>query len=81
MAKGKLEFDLPEEREEFEDACKGSTYRYQIEEIWQRVFRPHHKHGYSDSDFQKLIDDNFEVADKIIEKLGDLYHEVVNDND
>lgn len=44
--KGLLSFNLPEETEQFEDACKGSTYKWKLDEVWDEVFRPHMKHGY-----------------------------------
>ena len=48
MPKVILEFNLPEEREAFEDATKGSEYKWALEDIWDKVFRPRHKHGYND---------------------------------
>ena len=78
--KATLEFDLPEDREEHEDALNGTKYKGQLDEVWNQVFRPHRKHGYSNQELQKLIDDNFEIADKIIEGLIDIYLEVVRED-
>lgn len=73
MPKAKLEFKLPEEQEGFNDALNGSDYKVQLEDVWNNVFRPHYKHGYPDQELQQLIDDNYEVADKIIEKLSEIF--------
>jgi hypothetical protein len=60
-----LEFELPEEREEFEDAQKGSYYKAKIDTLYDVVFRPHLKYD------KKLFDDNVltEVEYKVIEEI------------
>lgn len=79
MPKAILEFDLPEETEYFDDARKGSTYKYQVDEIWLKVFRPAFKHGYNDAELNALLET--EDGFKIVEKLADLYREVIKDNE
>jgi len=50
-----IEFDGYEEREDLNDALKGGEYKSKLDEIWQELFRPRHKHGYSDSDINNLL--------------------------
>lgn len=54
--KATLEFNLPEEQEEFETTVKASDYKLALWDIAQEVFRPARKHGYADVKIQKLID-------------------------
>lgn len=49
-----LEFDLTEEREEFEQAANAYKYSSLLWEIEQEVFRPARKHGYSGEYAQEL---------------------------
>ena len=64
--KATLSFNLPEEREEHEDAINGGKYKYQLEDVGNTVFRPARKHGYSDQRIQKLM----EALDTLSEKYG-----------
>lgn len=41
-----LQFDLPEETVEHQDALNGTKYKCIIDDIWNEVFRPAMKHGY-----------------------------------
>lgn len=54
---------------------KADDYKYVIDEIWQKCFKPNNKHGYGD----ELLDDK--KSYDIIEKLADLYREILNDNE
>lgn len=74
-----MRFKMPEQREEFENAHNGSKYRAQVDDIWDKVFRPFYKHGYGDSEFDKLLDKNHEVASEIFEKLSDIYHKILRE--
>jgi len=78
MPKAILEFNLPEETEEFECSQNGWKYKNQVEEIWLQVFRPYRKHGYNNKELNKVIEDNPEVAEAIIESLITIYHDVIN---
>lgn len=40
-----LEFNLPEDREEFEAAVKGLDNKTKIDTLYDEVFRPHLKYG------------------------------------
>ena len=75
--KATLEFNLPEEKEEFEFAQKGSVYKYQLDEIWERIFRPRYKNGYSNEILQECV----ETAEGriIIDELEKIYQEIVSE--
>jgi len=51
-----LEFDMPEEREDFNRYAKALDLAEALYETRQRVFRPARKHGYSDRKIQDLLD-------------------------
>jgi hypothetical protein len=72
--KGTLEFNLPEEREDFQVAQDGWKYKLAMEEVWDRIFRPRHKHGYG-----KEIDELLkkEECDKLMDHLEGVYREIV----
>lgn len=78
--KGKLEFDLPEEREEFELAVNAGKYSSLLWEIEQQVFRPARKHGYSGASSQELnkLCENEDVCEAI-HLLEKLYYELKNE--
>ena len=71
--KARLEFDLPEDELAFDLAANGAKYKYTLDDVWERVFRPNNKHGYND----ELLDS--EEAYDIIEKLIAIYLEVVDE--
>lgn len=75
--KAKLIFDLPEDEEEYQDATNGSKYKIQLDEIWNKVFRPYYKHGYS-KEIEELIKDLPEDknGNTIIDKLADIYNNI-----
>lgn len=75
--KAKLEFDLPEEREEHEDALNGSKYKYQLDDIWNKMFRPRHKHGYMDEKINEIV--RSPEGEKLMDYLEEIYKEITND--
>jgi hypothetical protein len=77
--KATLEFDLSEERAEFEDAMAGTKYRVAIESMWAEMFRPLMKHGYSDRELAKLMENNDCV--KVVEMLADMYNQILKDHE
>jgi len=79
MPKATLSFSIPEEQDDFNDAMNGWRYKNQIDEIWNTVFRPYYKHGYSDQELNKLL--SSPEGGIIIDKLAELYRQVINDND
>ena len=73
-----LEFNVPQEREEYECAFNGSIYKDQLEEVWQQCFRPSMKHGYPDRHIQDLIDgEHGEAILDVIEMLGNIYGNII----
>jgi len=89
MAKLTLTFDPVEEREEFLHAFNGSKNAYIIEDIWNKCFRSAFKHGYA-KHIQDIIEDpkmdyiqnDGELGNHaldLIEKLSEIYLEIVND--
>jgi hypothetical protein len=81
---GTLRFKLPEEQQEFETAVHAVSYRAAVEEIWQKLFRPRHKHGYSQSQINLLLDEEIDpgsaaACHALMDELEKLYHEVVEE--
>jgi hypothetical protein len=74
---GKLTFKLPEEQEEFQTAIDGWKYKNAMEEVWQRVFRPFFKHGYSNAEIQSLSET--EAGSRLIEALAEIYQDVARE--
>ena len=75
--KAVIEFSLPEEREEHEDALRGSEYKYKLDEIWNKVFRPRHKHGYNNIMLNEFLETD--GGHLIMDELEKLYREVLNE--
>ena len=62
--KGILEFDLPEEREEFETAQRGVLYKIAIEDFYNKSLRARRK-------YQDLTGkDPYELLEEIIEEFA-----------
>lgn len=59
-----LEFNLPEEKEEFEMASNALNLSVALFDIQQEVFRPARKHGYIDEKLNMLLK-NKKVAEAI----------------
>lgn len=78
--KATLTFTLPEEQEEFKSATNGWKAFSAIEDIWQHVFRPANKHGYSHHKLQNLSERDYEVIDALIELYQDAIRENLGDD-
>lgn len=72
--KGILEFDLPEERQEFYAAQKGSHYKMLIDTLYDEVFRPHLK-------YEKPIigDELLPLELQVIEKIWEQVKEHIDE--
>jgi hypothetical protein len=68
-----LSFRLPEEQEDFQTSVDAWKYRSALDEVWEQVFRPYHKHGYADSEINSLLEN--EDCRKLLEKLETLFSE------
>jgi hypothetical protein len=77
MPKVTLTYQLPEEREEFELAVNGAKASVKLEDIWNEVFRPHLKHGYSNPELQRLAESK--NGRRMMELLIELYNQVTVD--
>lgn len=92
--KGILEFNLPEDGEEFDTARNAAKYRAALWEISQLVFRPARKHGYSDPRIQELLeradtltttagtpDFAYEggVGTELVSKLEEIFYQILRD--
>lgn len=74
-----IEFNIPEEEEEFEIYNKAPDMAIVLEEIANEVFRPHRKHGYpEDSKIGILISANPDYANEIIAELEEMFYNVKN---
>ena len=72
-----LEFDGHDEREEYENAINGGKYKGQIEDMWQHLFHPRHKHGYDDPALNLLLENS--CCDTLMDKLEEIYQRVIKD--
>jgi len=83
--KGILEFNLPEEQEEFDLANKASALRNTLTDAENFVFRPARKHGYSDQEIQKLVEELDNLSDgkatELISLLEAKFYECAEAND
>lgn len=75
--KGVLEFNLPEEQDEFDTACKAGAMSAAISEIANEVFRPARKHGYSDEKIRNLIE-KYEGSEELVGALEEKFYEILN---
>ena len=71
-----LEFNLPEEREELDQALNGSRYKAAIDTLYDNVFRPHLKYE------KPILQDNltgeeYEIIRTIWEKIAEHFEDIV----
>jgi hypothetical protein len=80
-----LEFDKYEDAEELDNALNGSKYRSQLEDIWNNVFRPYHRHGYGNERIREILayDEDgtpkHPEAHELLDFLEAIYRETVYD--
>jgi hypothetical protein len=71
-----LEFNLPEDQEEYDKCTKASNMSLALWHTAQDVFRPARKHGYNDVAIQllleKLGDDGYELVSLLEQKFWDI---------
>lgn len=68
--KSTIKFNLPEEREELNNALNGSRYKARIDTLYDRVFRPHIKHGKpliakSEIEMEELTQEQLAIIEQI----------------
>ena len=69
-----LEFNLPEELEEYSDAIKGYAYREAFEQVWEQIFRPRYKHGHKNEVINAILLDD--KAQALMDYLEEIYLEI-----
>ena len=77
MPKAKLEFNLPEETDEFNQAQKGSSYKYFIDEFDNTVFRQAVKYGNLLGN--PATDAEVELLTKLREEYWNLFRSMTED--
>ena len=80
--KSTLEFDLPEERDELNDALNGGKYKARIDTLYDDVFRPHIKYNKpilakDESSMQELTDEQLEIIEQIWENVFKHFEDVL----
>lgn len=68
--KASLHFNLPEDREEFNNAAKAGEMKSLLYDISQEIFRPARKHGYSDIRMQQFLGEDGMLKTEIVEAIG-----------
>ncbi len=54
--KAKLEFELPEDREDFETAVKGVEYRVALSEFYTNTLRKRRKYGFTEATAEDMLE-------------------------
>lgn len=76
-----LEFDLPEEKDQLENAINGSLYKARIDTLYTDVFRPHLKYDKpiigADPKWQELSDEQREVIEALWKKVAEHLEDVL----
>lgn len=76
-----LEFDLPEEKDQLENAINGSLYKARIDTLYTDVFRPHLKYDRpiigADPKWQELSDEQREVIEALWKKVAEHLEDVL----
>lgn len=75
--KVKLEYTLPEEMEEYELAMDGASNKFKLDDVWERIFRPRHKHGFGDEEINKII--QTPEGEKLMDYLENIYKDITNE--
>ena len=76
-----LEFDLPDEKEEFNQATKAGHLVSALDEVKEKIFRPARKHGYNDPTMRELLAKlpNGE-GEEIIGRLEEMFYEILGEH-
>jgi hypothetical protein len=80
MSKAILEFNLPEDREEFELASNAGSMHSSLWQISQEVFRPARKHGYADPVLAEIVKQHPEYAEELIMALEQKFFQILEEN-
>jgi hypothetical protein len=80
-----IEFNSWEEADELDAALNGSKYKDKLDEIWNQLFRPSHKHGYGNARINEILACNDDGTPKhpevheLLDFLEAQYREVVHE--
>jgi hypothetical protein len=77
--KATLTFNLPEEQEEFDVACRAAGAFAALADVREHIFRPARKHGYSDMEINGLIDRIGHDANNLIYELECRFNAILFD--
>lgn len=72
-----LEFNLPEEKEDLQDALNGTKHKHMFAEIWQKMFRPYYKHGFSSENLNNALQEK--AGQIVFEELESIYKEIADE--
>lgn len=77
-----ISFNLPEEREELNDALNGSKYKARIDTLYDEVFRPHIKYNNpileeTQYKMEELSDKQREVIEALWKKVAEHFEDVL----
>jgi hypothetical protein len=72
MPKAILEFNLPEEQDEFNTVLKATDMSIALFDIRQEVFRPARKHLYNDSALNEMIEKINNACDIVYKETDEL---------
>lgn len=80
--KSTISFNLPEEREELNDALNGGKYKARIDTLYDEVFRPHIKYNKyiiegTDNKWQELTEEQYLVIEAIWKKVAEHFEDVL----
>ena len=81
-----LEFCPYEDREELDAALNGAKYRDKLDEIWNQLFRPRHKHSYGNERVNELIAFNGPetpesiACNELLDYLEQIYRDIVHES-
>ncbi len=64
-----LEYNLPEDQEDFTRATKALDMELALWDIANEVFRPARKHGYADQELNALAENNTELIGLLEQKF------------
>lgn len=77
MPKVTLNYNLPEEQEEFKRAIEGMDAHLCLWDIAQDIFRPARKHGYPDSEISKLLEKIGDDGSELIGILESRFYDIL----
>ena len=74
-----IKFNPETEKAELKRMMKATDAYIALWEIAQQVFRPARKHGYSQPNIQKLLDETDEAGYELVGELEQLFYQLLED--